>query len=48
MPDGTVTNSKLSTALATRITSLETATNTTLATRITALEDENILNLGVI
>jgi len=48
LPDGTVTNSKLSTALATRITSLETATNTTLATRITALEDENILNLGVI
>ena len=45
VPDGTVTTSKLSTALANRITALE---STTLATQITALEDEIILNLGVI
>ena len=45
VPDGAVTNSKLSTALANRITALESAT---LATQITALEDEIILNLGVI
>ena len=49
VPDGVVTNSKLSTTLANRITTLETAAaSTALATRITALEDENLLNLGVL
>ena len=45
VPDGTVTNSKLSTALANRLTALESSS---FSAQITALEDEIILNLGVI